>query len=185
MIPLILRLDSTGQAIGWMTWQETVMLYAKDMVSWTLGKNTFRIHGGINRLTSQRSYIDIASIIATYGVANANKFEIVPPLTNRELFRRDQHTCMYCLVTLPDHKLTRDHVKPLAQRGTNIWTNVVAACVKCNQKKGCRTPEQANMKLHAIPYTPNYAEWLVLRNRRILSDQMEFLKAQFGKNNRQ
>lgn len=39
------------------------------------------------------------------------------------------------------------------------------------------------MKLFAIPYTPNYAEWLVLRNRRILADQMAFLQNQFSKKN--
>ena len=37
------------------------------------------------------------------------------------------------------------------------------------------------MALLAIPYVPNWAEYLVLSNRKILSDQMEFLKAQFSK----
>jgi hypothetical protein len=31
------------------------------------------------------------------------------------------------------------------------------------------------MKLLAVPYTPNLAEYLILSNRRILADQMEFL----------
>lgn len=33
------------------------------------------------------------------------------------------------------------------------------------------------MKLLAVPYTPNLAEYLILQNRRILADQMEFLLA--------
>ena len=33
------------------------------------------------------------------------------------------------------------------------------------------------MKLLAVPYTPNLAEYLILQNRKILADQMEFLKA--------
>jgi len=33
------------------------------------------------------------------------------------------------------------------------------------------------MKLLAVPYTPNLAEYLILSNRRILSDQMAFLTA--------
>jgi hypothetical protein len=32
------------------------------------------------------------------------------------------------------------------------------------------------MKLLAVPYVPNVAEYLILSNRRILADQMEFLE---------
>ncbi len=179
--PLILRLDHSGKAMGWINWQDAVTLYSKEMVAWTLGENRFRIHGGYNRVTGKRSWMEIDSIIATRGLANGNKFEVVPPLTNRELFRRDQHMCMYCVDTFSDSHLTRDHVIPISRGGADTWTNVVTSCVKCNQRKGAHTPEQANMKLHAIPYAPNFAEWLVLRNRRILSDQMDFLKSQFSK----
>ena len=42
----------------------------------------------------------------------------------------------------------------------------------------------ATMPLLAIPYIPNLAEYLFLRNRRILADQMEFLKSQFKQLNR-
>jgi len=181
MHPLILRLDHSGKAIGWINWQGAVTLYSKEMVAWTLGENRFRIHGGINRLSGEHSWMEIDSIIATRGIANGNKFAVIPPLTNRELFHRDQHMCMYCVEIFSDGKLTRDHVIPISQDGADMWTNVITACVKCNQRKGCRTPEQAHMKLHAIPYAPNFAEWLVLRNRRILSDQMDFLKSQFSK----
>lgn len=50
----------------------------------------------------------------------------------------------------------------------------------CNQRKGARTPEQARMKLHAVPYAQNSAEWLVLRSWSILADQIAFLKTQFS-----
>jgi hypothetical protein len=32
------------------------------------------------------------------------------------------------------------------------------------------------MPLLAVPYAPDVAEWLALSNRRILSDQMRFLR---------
>ena len=32
------------------------------------------------------------------------------------------------------------------------------------------------MKLLAVPFTPNLAEYLILQNRRILADQMDFLR---------
>ncbi len=173
-----------GRAIGWIHWQDAVTFLAKDLVSWTLGDNVFRFHGGFRRGSGERSYFDVHSIIATRSVVNTNKYDVAPPLTNRALFRRDQHLCMYCLTTLSDRHLTRDHIVPVGQGGLNIWTNVVTACVRCNQHKGCRTPQQAGMTLHAVPYTPNYAEWLVLRNRRILADQMAFLKTQFSRRRR-
>jgi len=62
---------------------------------------------------------------------------------------------------------------------------VVTACKRCNTRKGDKTPEEARMPLLAIPYVPNVAEYLVLRNRRILGDQMEFLKTQFNEVDRE
>jgi hypothetical protein len=52
------------------------------------------------------------------------------------------------------------------------------------QVKGPRTPEQAGMALLAIPYVPNRAEYLVLSNRRILTDQMAFLQKRFRRGSR-
>ena len=54
---------------------------------------------------------------------------------------------------------------------------MVTACRSCNQRKGNRTPEQAGMPLLYLPYRPNRWEGMILRNRRILADQMEFLLA--------
>lgn len=53
--------------------------------------------------------------------------------------------------------------------------NVVTACRPCNQRKSGRTPEQARMELVYAPYVPNKAEYLILCNRQILADQMDFL----------
>jgi hypothetical protein len=36
-------------------------------------------------------------------------------------------------------------------------------------------PEEAGLELRYVPYVPNKAEYLILTNRRILADQMEFL----------
>jgi hypothetical protein len=54
--------------------------------------------------------------------------------------------------------------------------NVVTSCRWCNQKKGNRTLEEARLQLLYVPYVPNRAEYLILTNRRILADQMEFLR---------
>lgn len=178
-IPLILRLDITGQPVKWIPWQEAACIYARGMVGWTAGEHMFSLHGGVSRLTGRKSIVEINSIIAVKGEYRRYHNHIVPPLTNRELFRRDHQLCLYCGRDFRESELTRDHVIPLSQGGKNHWSNVVTACKRCNAHKGGRTPEQAKMPLLAIPYIPNIAEYLVLRNRRILADQMEFLKSQF------
>lgn len=182
MVPLILRLDMSGQPLGWMAWQDAVMLYTKDRVGWTAGENRFRIHGGINRITNARSFIDVNSIVAVRGVDKNFRVRSIPPLTNKELFRRDSHICLYCGQTFKLHQLTRDHVVPRSRGGKNVWTNVVTACRRCNHYKSDRLPEECNLQLLALPYTPNHAEYLALRNSgRILADQMAFLKSGFTK----
>jgi 5-methylcytosine-specific restriction endonuclease McrA len=102
-------------------------------------------------------------------------FSQVPPLNNRELFHRDRYLCAFCGSNLPASKLTRDHVIPFSRGGKDTWMNVVTACRSCNERKSDRTPEMARMELLYLPYVPNRAEYLILTNRRILADQMEFL----------
>jgi 5-methylcytosine-specific restriction endonuclease McrA len=58
---------------------------------------------------------------------------------------RDQNTCQYCLKVLPTDKLTVDHILPKSRGGPKSWKNLVAACIKCNQKKGNKTPQESGM----------------------------------------
>ena len=184
MTALILRTNVSGQPMGWIRWQDAVLLYAKGQVAWTLGDVTLRFYGGYNRLSNQRSYIDVHPIVGAKGIVGRSVYGTVPPLTNRELFRRDRHTCLYCLTTLADRHLTRDHVVPMSRDGKDDWTNAVTACRQCNQRKADRLLQETSMRLNAVPYAPNHAEWLILRNRNILADQMTFLKAQCPKERR-
>ena len=55
----------------------------------------------------------------------------------------------------------------------------MTACKPCNHAKGARRPEEAGLSLLAVPYVPNRAEYLVLSNRRILADQIDFLRKRF------
>lgn len=174
--PLILTLDQHGVPHRWVTWQHACFYYAKDLVAWAIGENSFHFHGGLNRVTGERSEICANSIIAIRGKALANKvLHQVPPLSNRELFHRDRHICAYCGDEGSGQRLTRDHVVPVSQGGRDTWMNVVTACRSCNQVKSGRTPEQAGMELLYAPYVPNKAEYLILSNRNILADQMDFL----------
>ncbi len=177
LTPLILTLDHAGIPIDWLHWQDVVNLYVRQQIAWTASETTIRIYGGTSQLTGRRSFIDLNTIIAIRG-ANASKYKFATPtLTNRALFNRDHHTCMYCGNRFKTALLTRDHVKPRAKGGKDNWNNVVTACKACNVSKACRTPSEAHMPLLALPYAPNHAEAMILSNRRILVDQMDFLKA--------
>jgi 5-methylcytosine-specific restriction endonuclease McrA len=75
-------------------------------------------------------------------------------LNRRTLFARDEHRCQYCGQNLPSNQLSLDHVVPRSKGGPTTWENVVASCVKCNTKKGGRTPKEARMKLRTEPHRP-------------------------------
>jgi 5-methylcytosine-specific restriction endonuclease McrA len=182
-IPAILKLDAGGLPVSWIRWQTAVTLYSRERVRWEAGEGRFTIHGGICARTGLRSSIEIGSIIA---VADKSKRYVrgTPLLTNRTLFQRDRNLCLYCGEMFPVSQLTRDHVYPASRGGDSVWENCVTACRDCNQRKDDRTPEESGMKLLAVPYTPNLAEYLILQNRRILADQMEFLQAYARKQGR-
>ena len=173
----ILRLNKSGLPRAWLSREEAVTLYVKDQVVWSLGEAQFIMHGGINRQGVQ-SQIALSPIIACDGTTEKHSF--TPALDNRLLFRRDEHRCMYCGFEFSDDDLTRDHIVPRVQGGTDRWKNVVAACQRCNHRKGGKTPEQAGMELLAIPFEPNVFEFMYLANRQILGDQMEYLKSRFS-----
>jgi len=150
----------------------------KDQVIWSLGEVVHTIHGGYNKL-GLRSCLELPSIIACDGRVDGATF--TPPLTNSLLFARDQQVCMYCGIDFPIRDLSRDHVIPTSRGGHDRWTNCVTACRRCNNRKGDKTPEQANMELLAIPFAPNRYEFFYLSNRDVLVDQMDFLKTRFSK----
>jgi hypothetical protein len=172
----ILQLDISGVPRRWCTPQESIEQYAKGHVVWALGDPIAVFRGGYNK-DGVRSILETPPIIAVRGTEYAKqkkKQRII--LTNRSLFQRDQHVCAYCgQHFLNARHLSRDHVMPVSRGGENTWTNCVTACIPCNTKKDDRTPQEADMQLRYVPYEPNHYENLILKNRNILDDQMEYL----------
>ena len=64
---------------------------------------------------------------------------------------------------MPTTELSLDHVKPKSQGGKSTWDNIVCCCVKCNVKKGGRTPEQAHMHLITKPVKPKRSPVINIR----------------------
>jgi 5-methylcytosine-specific restriction endonuclease McrA len=84
-------------------------------------------------------------------------------LNRRNLFARDEHCCQYCGQRLPVSQLSLDHVVPRSRGGPTTWENVVASCLKCNTKKGGRTPHEARMQLRRTPTRPKHNPVLTLK----------------------
>jgi len=74
--------------------------------------------------------------------------------SRENIYIRDNYTCQYCSEQFSPRSLTMDHVIPAVQGGKKMWNNIVTACIKCNQKKGGRTPQQAGMKILKRPSEP-------------------------------
>jgi len=174
----VLRIDVTGLPLEWVDYKGAASLYAVDQVIYDLGADIYTLFGGINSITGKRSQITVNSIIATNGQSQHFQQKLnryTPPLNNQTLFKRDAYLCLYCGNHFTRKDLTRDHIKPLSRGGLDTWKNVVTACKRCNHHKGGKTPEEAGVELLAIPFVPNFAEYIYLKGRNILADQMDFL----------
>lgn len=84
-------------------------------------------------------------------------------LNRRNLFARDRNQCQYCGRHFPTADLSIDHVVPRMANGKDTWENLVCACIRCNARKGGRTPEQANMRLCRKPVRPTRNPVIALR----------------------
>jgi len=173
--------DKGGQPHHWADWQDSIVLKVKGLLSYELGGlNTYT--GGTSRMTGERSTVNVAPILF---LKETLKYDArVPPLTNENLFARDLNICAYCGRHYPVHKLSRDHVHPTSKGGKNVWQNVVSACKACNHEKADNLLHETDMQLIYVPYIPNHAERLLMQNRHILADQMDYLRAFLPKHSR-
>lgn len=176
MNPVILALDAAGAPLRWLSLKEAAHYYATGLVAWAAGQNEFTLRGGWQRATGLRSEIRANSIIAIAGKEHIVRNFDRPPAVNKDmLLARDRYVCAYCAQKFRANELDMEHIVPRSKGGEDSWMNLVAACRSCNMRKANRTPEEAGMPLHYVPYIPNRHEAFILRNRRILADQMEFL----------
>lgn len=181
----ILITDSAGQPKDWCNYETAVCYYARDKVLWEVGNKVKTFIGGHNA-QGEVSKIHISSILGVSGPLFGEEFfmRTSKHVERTILYGRDQFLCAYCGNTFAPHKLTIDHILPKSHGGKNVWMNCVSACKPCNHRKADRTPEMADMPLLYVPYVPNAFEKMILKNRNILGDQMEFLMARVPRNSR-
>ena len=83
-------------------------------------------------------------------------------LTRRNIYARDRNHCQYCGKKFATSELTLDHILPRSRGGGMSWTNLVCCCVKCNVRKGGRTPAEAHMRLITAPIKPRRSPAITL-----------------------
>ena len=114
--------------------------------------------------TSDRQIRSVATAIQVTLVISLVRYVRIPHImvkfSRRNVFMRDQYACQYTGEEYPKHLLTIDHVIPRSRGGMTTWGNVVAACRKCNIKKGNRTPSEANMMLIRKPKSPTIITYM-------------------------
>ena len=61
------------------------------------------------------------------------------PSTRLAIYLRDGLACVYCGATVEDGvKLTLDHLQAYSNGGSNLASNLVTACGRCNSSRGNR-----------------------------------------------
>jgi 5-methylcytosine-specific restriction endonuclease McrA len=79
------------------------------------------------------------------------------PVSRRGVLRRDSNRCAYCSKSAT----TIDHVQPKSRGGTDSWENLVACCLRCNNKKGDKTLAEIGWTLSVTPRMPHGTSWIV------------------------
>lgn len=151
MEPRTLVLSPWGDPNRIATWQEAICLIV-------LGKAIVEESYDVTEhdpATSQHWSIQIPAVVRVTTDVGYNKTSV--KFSRSNVIARDRSRCCYCpphSARKPARELTFDHVLPRSKGGKTTWLNIVMACRSCNRKKGSRTPQQAGMKMHFKPYTP-------------------------------
>jgi 5-methylcytosine-specific restriction endonuclease McrA len=134
----------TGQSV----WQNL------DMSEWTELSQLKREFepDGFDWIHTVRFAVAVPKIIRLLGYDKLPRQDV--KFNRRNIFARDSNRCQYCGKKFSTVDLSLDHVTPRSQGGRSTWDNIVCCCVKCNVKKGGRTPDQAHMKLLTKPVKP-------------------------------
>tara|TARA_B100001093_G_scaffold376064_1_gene361213 strand:- start:416 stop:922 length:507 start_codon:yes stop_codon:yes gene_type:complete len=139
-----LKLDATYRPIG-------VVDCLEALVMCIVGKAT-AVEEYEEEISSPSITFKIPSVIVLKTVVKFISTGFRPSRNN--ILWRDKNQCQYCGVIESPRDMTIDHVIPRSRGGENTWSNLVTCCKKCNQKKGNRTPEEANMSLLNKPVKP-------------------------------
>ena len=102
-------------------------------------------------IRSAQNSFDLPSVIRLNFYVHLKYKDIV--LNRRNILNRDDYRCQYCAKQATP--LTLDHIVPKNKGGKDSWENLVAACSKCNTRKGDTLLKHMDMKLLKKPRKPS------------------------------
>jgi 5-methylcytosine-specific restriction endonuclease McrA len=131
------------------TYEPLCVVPLRRAVVLVLAEKAIVVEAGESFLHSERLTVQVPSVV------RLSRYVRVPyrrevPLTRRAVLDRDAHTCAYCRGRAD----TIDHVRPRSRGGLHVWTNVVAACARCNHRKGDHLLSELGWHLAAPPQQP-------------------------------
>lgn len=142
-----LLLNSSYEALKVVSWQKAVLLWLTEKVE-VLEFHDFYVR-------SARAQFPVPSVIRLRAYISKGAHRHIR-FSKQNVYLRDAGVCQYCGKKCSTKELTIDHVIPVSKQGPETWSNVVAACRHCNQKKGNRTPVAAGMPLLREPEPPGW-----------------------------
>ena len=168
---LVLLLNSTYEPLSIVSWTRAFILYLKGKVEILETTDSYQI------ITASGKAYPWPSVVRLRYYVKIKRLHNFIPLTKENIYLRDNFTCAYCGRKYPKSMLTVDHVIPVSKGGEKSWTNLVTACIKCNNTKANRTPEEAGMKLLFKPYKPRFipSTKIALKLTRIPDDWRPYL----------
>ncbi len=120
---------------------------ARAMCLWFRDSVSVEDFDGDNVIHSPRQTFQVPSVIRLRTYINVRRKRRETAMKRARIYIRDRYRCQYCGDQKNAAELTLDHILPRAQGGESTPQNLVSACIKCNQRKGNRTPEQARMPM--------------------------------------
>lgn len=154
-----LVLNASYEPLRIISWQKALIMWFQNKVE-ILEYHTTQVRSVSNSF-------NLPSVLRLKSYVRPKRMDGVR-FCRENVYIRDLHTCQYCAKKLSFRELTIDHVIPASHGGPKNWTNVVAACRDCNQKKANRTPEKAKMPLLKPPRAP---QWLPVIENEVDPDQ--------------
>jgi 5-methylcytosine-specific restriction endonuclease McrA len=139
------------------TYEPLSVVPARRAVVLVVREKAEMVHSDGRRWASAYTSVPVPSVIRLLHYVKV-PYERRMPLNRRAVFGRDHHTCQYCGAEAEN----LDHILPRSRGGAHTWENVVAACRRCNARKGDQTPEEAGLRLAAAPRAPRRHGWLLI-----------------------
>ena len=113
---------------------------------------TLPIRDGDNAVHTVRGAVRVPTVIVAVNFAKVPKKR--PKLCARTIRERDGNRCQYTGRVLRPDEGSLDHVVPRSRGGKNTWDNLVWSSKDVNARKGNRLPQEAGLKLLALPRAP-------------------------------